>query len=62
METMERFRVVSALPFEEYATAAQGALADTAVQNVQGVSGIWQGTQEEYDALTPDTNTLYFIV
>jgi hypothetical protein len=46
----------------DFATAAQGALADTAVQNVQGVTGIWQGTQAEYDALTPDPNTLYFIV
>jgi hypothetical protein len=45
-----------------YATAAQGALAETAVQNVQGVTGIWRGTQEEYDLLTPDADTLYIIV
>ena len=32
------------------------------VQGLNGVTGIWQGTQAEYDALTPDADTIYFIV
>lgn len=52
-----------------YATAAQGALADTAVQPAAisdfvsgtGVTDIVALTQAEYDALTPDANTLYVI-
>ena len=61
-----------------YATAAQGALADTAVQPVDianvvesvptGVTGadainnIISLTQAEYDAITPNTATLYVIL
>lgn len=33
-----------------------------AVTNDQGISSLWKGTQAEYDALTPDPTTLYFIV
>ena len=46
----------------DYATAAQGALADTAVQS-STVTHIEQLTQSAYDALgTPDANTVYIIV
>lgn len=29
---------------------------------VSGVSSFWFGTQDEYDALTPNENVLYFIL
>ena len=61
----------------DYATAAQGALADTATQpadialmvesDVTGVTGadaitnIMSLTQAEYDAITPNAATLYVI-
>ena len=57
-----------------FATAAQGAKADTAVQPADltaslagkaagvGVSTVWAGSQAAYDAIgTPDPNTLYFV-
>ena len=31
-------------------------------QEMAGVSSFWFGTQDEYDALTPDENVLYFIL
>jgi hypothetical protein len=61
-----------------YATAAQGALADTAVQpaaiakmvvsDTTGITGadaianVVSLTQAEYDALTPDADTLYVVI
>ena len=33
----------------------------TAVDSPTTVTNVWVGTQVEYDALTPDANTLYFI-
>lgn len=37
-----------------------------AVVSVSGsptaIAGVWSGSQAEYDGLTPDANTLYFIV
>jgi len=51
-----------------YATAAQGAKADTSVQSlIAGITGadvitnMVSLTQAEYDALTPDADTLYII-
>jgi hypothetical protein len=68
---------VKAFDPTDYATAAQGALADTATQpadialmvesDVTGVTGadaitnIMSLTQAEYDAITPDAATLYVI-
>lgn len=46
----------------DFATSAQGSKADTAVQNVQGVTGIWAGTQAAWDLLTPNPTTFYVIV
>jgi hypothetical protein len=62
----------------DYATAAQGALADTAVQpaaiakmvvsDTTGITGadaianVVSLTQAEYDALTPDADTLYVVI
>lgn len=62
----------------DYATAAQGALADTAVQpaaiakmvvsDTTGITGadaitnMVSLTQAEYDALTPDADTLYVVI
>ena len=40
----------------------QGNGGGNLVQGLNGVTGIWQGTQAEYDALTPDADTIYFIV
>lgn len=53
----------------DFATAAQGALADTAVQPAaiadfvtgDGITDIVAVTQAEYDGLTPDATTLYVI-
>jgi len=43
-------------------TASPKAVADYAVQSLTtGGKKIWCGTQAEYDLLTPDANTLYFI-
>jgi hypothetical protein len=39
-----------------------GGTGGNTVEGLNGVSSIWQGTQAEYDALTPDANTIYFIV
>ena len=68
---------VKAFDPTDYATAAQGALADTATQpadialmvesDVTGVTGadaitnVMSLTQAEYDAITPDAATLYVI-
>jgi len=68
---------VKAFDPTDYATAAQGALADTATQPADianmvesdptGVTGadaitnIMSLTQAEYDAITPDAATLYVI-
>ena len=68
---------VKAFDPTDYATAAQGALADTATQpadialmvesDVTGVTGadaitnVISLTQAEYDAITPDAATLYVI-
>jgi hypothetical protein len=43
-------------------TGLQGAL-DGKVDDTQlnGITGFWKGTQADYDLLTPDANTLYFI-
>lgn len=57
-------------PDPRYATDEQGALADTAVQPAAIVNMVTsldlfvidQMTQAEYDAITPDPNTLYVIV
>lgn len=62
----------------DFATAAQGALADTAVQpaaiatmvvsNTTGITGadaitnVVSLTQAEYDALTPEADTLYVVI
>ena len=62
----------------DFATAAQGALADTAVQpaaiakmvvsDTTGITGadaianVVSLTQAEYDALTPDADTLYVVI
>jgi len=62
----------------DYATAAQGAKADTAVQpaaiakmvvsDTTGITGadaitnMVSLTQAEYDALTPDADTLYVVI
>ena len=62
----------------DYATAAQGALADSAVQpaaiakmvisDTTGITGadaianVVSLTQAEYDALTPDADTLYVVI
>jgi len=62
----------------DYATAAQGTLADTAVQpaaiakmvvsDTTGITGadaitnVVSLTQAEYDALTPDADTLYVVI
>ena len=62
----------------DYATAAQGAKADTAVQpaaiakmvvsDTTGITGadaianVVSLTQAEYDALTPDADTLYVVI
>lgn len=52
----------------DFATAAQGALADTAVQSAQEggvgilVSNMIQVTQAQYDGLTPQAGTFYVIV
>lgn len=43
-----------------FATAAQGALADSAVQG-DGITDVVAVTQAEYDLLTPDATTLYVI-
>ena len=49
----------------DYATAAQGAKADLSISknttDTTPVNFIRVVTQAEYDALTPDANTLYFI-
>ena len=68
---------VKAFDATDYATAAQGALADSATQpadialmvesDVTGVTGadaitnIISLTQAEYDAITPDAATVYLI-
>ena len=68
---------VKAFDPTDYATAAQGTLADSATQpsdialmvesDVTGVTGadavtnIISLTQAEYDAITPDASTLYLI-
>lgn len=60
---------IGAQPAGSYATAAQGALADTAVQPADlddlvssaTVQSVVTLTQAEYDALTPDPATLYFV-
>lgn len=44
----------------DFATAAQGAKADTAVQG-DGITDVVAVTQAEYDLLTPDATTLYVI-
>lgn len=38
------------------------ALESYGVQNINGVAGIWRGTQAQYSAITPDPSVLYFIV
>lgn len=53
----------------DFATAAQGALANSAVQpspaagnNLTAGAKVWEGTQAAYDAIaTKDSNTLYFV-
>lgn len=53
-----------------FATAAQGAKADSAVQPADiedlvagdGITNIVALTQDEYDNLTPDATTLYVII
>lgn len=45
-----------------FATAAQGALADSAVQSDGSVTQAVKVTQAAYDLLTPDPTTVYFIV
>ena len=54
---------VKAFDPTDYATAAQGATADAAVEAVSTVTKI-NGpiTQAAYDLLTPDADTLYVIV
>lgn len=50
----------------DYATAAQGITADNSIQKNIGATyttnALTAVTQAEYDALTPDANTIYFIV
>lgn len=45
-----------------FATAAQGALADSAVQSDGTITDVVKVTQAAYDLLTPDPTTAYFIV
>ena len=50
----------------DYATAAQGITADNSIQKNVGTTyttnSLTTVTQAEYDALTPDATTIYFIV
>ena len=50
----------------DYATAAQGTTADNSIQKNIGATyttnALTAVTQAEYDALTPDATTIYFIV
>jgi hypothetical protein len=32
------------------------------VANVQGITGIWSGTQAAYDALTPKSSTVLYVI
>ena len=50
------------LPFSAFATAAQGAKADTAIQQTAQIVAVSALTKTAYDALTPKVaTTLYFI-
>ena len=40
----------------------EGVIKANDFADINGNSLIWKGTQAEYDALTPNENTLYFIV
>jgi hypothetical protein len=63
---------VTGIPATDLAAAVQTSLgkADSAVQpaalaakadGLNGVTGIWQGTQVQYNALTPSSTVIYFI-
>jgi len=42
-------------------TSALSVKIGNATDSPTTITGIWVGTQVQYDALTPDANTLYFI-
>jgi trimeric autotransporter adhesin len=42
---------------------ADGSVDSTPyVGSVNGITGLWKGSQSEYDLLTPDPNTVYYII
>ena len=61
--TTEGSDAIKAVTDPEYATAAQGSTADTAVQALSTVTKLYGPiTQASYDLLTPASDTLYVIV
>ena len=44
------------------ASAHGGNIGEVYDTNGAGFKAVWIGTQEEYNVLTPDENTLYFII
>lgn len=60
--TFDDYGHVTGLTSTEITSVANATVADT-VDNANSASNLtlWTGTQSEYDNLTPDANTLYFI-
>lgn len=57
MTPLKTKQAIAALESDTTTEYAAGVIEDNATSNLN----LWVGTQAEYDGLTPDANTLYFI-